>query len=69
MNGHESETDGRVRLVYHADAKDRAKPDPRPRPVVAILREGRGRAAMLVQLNTPTVEFDLVQPLPACSVA
>jgi hypothetical protein len=28
--------------------------------VMAILGEGRGRATMLVQLNTPTVEFDLV---------
>ena len=33
--------------------------------VVTILGEGRGRVAMLVQLNTPTVEFDLVQPLLA----
>jgi hypothetical protein len=28
-----------------------------------FLGEGRGRAAMLVQLNAPAVEFDLVQPL------
>jgi hypothetical protein len=33
--------------------------------VVAILGEGRSRATMLVQLNAPTVEFDLVQPLLA----
>jgi hypothetical protein len=31
--------------------------------VVSILGEGRGRVAMLVQLNTPAVEFDLMQPL------
>ena len=31
--------------------------------VVAILCEDRGRAAMLVQLNAPAVEFNLVQPL------
>jgi hypothetical protein len=31
--------------------------------VVTILGEGRGRVAMLVQLNAPAVEFDLVQPL------
>jgi hypothetical protein len=28
-----------------------------------VLGEGRGRATMLVQLNAPAVEFDLVQPL------
>jgi hypothetical protein len=32
---------------------------------MAILGEGPGRVAMLVQLNTPTVEFDLVQSLLA----
>jgi hypothetical protein len=33
--------------------------------VVAILGDGRSRATMLVQLNAPAVEFDLVQPLLA----
>ena len=33
--------------------------------VVTILGEGRGRVAMLVQLNAPAIEFDLVQPLLA----
>ena len=31
--------------------------------IVTILGEGRGRATILVQLNTPAIEFDLVQPL------
>jgi hypothetical protein len=31
--------------------------------VVAILGEECGRAAMLVQLDPPAVEFDLMQPL------
>jgi hypothetical protein len=30
--------------------------------IMAILGEGRGRATMLVQLNTPAIEFDLVYP-------
>jgi hypothetical protein len=33
--------------------------------VMDILGEGRGRFAMLVKLNAPAVEFDLVQPLLA----
>src|SRR6516164_7634117 len=31
--------------------------------VVAVLGEGRSRIAVLVQLNAPAIEFDLVQPL------
>ena len=33
--------------------------------VVAILGEGRGRAAVLLLLNAPAVEFDRVEPLLA----
>jgi hypothetical protein len=30
--------------------------------VMAVLGERRGRATMLVQLDPPAIEFDLVQP-------
>jgi hypothetical protein len=35
------------------------------RMVVVVLGERHSLSTMLVQLNTPTVEFDLVQPLLA----
>jgi hypothetical protein len=36
--------------------------------VVSILSEGRGQAAMFMQLNAPAIKFDPVQPLLTASV-